>query len=312
MNYTIQNQSLFSRLWLYQKERFPIFQHGLLILAFTYAAVNYSIISRGGENFISTTYFIVGALTTLCLFFGMRVLDEIKDKDKDLKYRSDLPVPRGLVSISELSVVAILFFISVVVGISFVYAKMFLPLIIVLVYLAFMTYEFFIPKFLNNNLLLYASSHMLIIPLIDIYASGLDWYMNGVGPHIGLIIFFVVSFFNGMALEIGRKIKAPKDEASGVDTYSSMLGINKSIALWFIVLTVTYITSLIAIHHAGIGFASMAFLSIVYIVSVIVGMNFYSHKTTKRSKMIENVSGIWTLSMYLILGNIPNQIFNLF
>ncbi len=52
---------------------------------------------------------------------------------------------------------------------------------------------------------------MFIIPLIDIYASGLDWFLAGVPPPRGLLFFFAVSYMNGIVLEIGRnKPRSPK------------------------------------------------------------------------------------------------------
>ena len=46
--------------------------------------------------------FVVGALTALVFFFLLRVLDEHKDQDVDRRWRPELPVPRGLVSLAEL------------------------------------------------------------------------------------------------------------------------------------------------------------------------------------------------------------------
>ena len=303
-----KSNQLWRRLWIYQSERFPIFQHGLLILAFTYAAVNYSVLSRGGEAFISLPYFLVGVLTTLCLFFSLRVLDEVKDKKKDAQFRSHLPVPRGLVTIKELAWIGLVFALLVSTLIGIVYPRMFLPLTLVLAYLALMTLEFFIPRLLNKNLLIYASSHMLIIPFIDIYASGLDWYMKGLNPHTGLILFFVVSFFNGMTIEVGRKIKAPKDEAPGVDTYSSILGTRKSLGLWLMVLSTTFFTALIAIVHAQLIWVSAVILCLVFGVALRKAFLFSRGYTSARAKSIENISGIWTLSMYLTLGGLPDLI----
>ena len=38
----------------------------------------------------------------------------------------------------------------------------------------------------------------------------------------GLFWFLIVSFFNGVVVEIGRKIRAREDEEEGVETYSSL------------------------------------------------------------------------------------------
>ena len=82
-------------------------------------------------------------------------------------------------------------------------------------YLALMTVEFFAHDWLNKHMWAYAGSHRIIIPLVDIYASGLDWFLEGAKPHLGLVFFFGVSYFNGIVLEIGRNLKAPEDEKKG-------------------------------------------------------------------------------------------------
>ncbi len=309
MNNSINNNSsYFARLWQYQSERFPIFAHGLLITAFTFSAISFSILSRGAEGFIRLDYFLVGLMTTFSLFFMMRVLDEIKDKDVDAKYRNHLPVPRGLVSINELLLVGI-GLATLTLGMIFIfYPKMIFLMIVVVTWLGLMTVEFFVPQFLNSRLLLYATSHMMIIPLIDIYASGLDWFLDGGRPHFGLVIFFALSFFNGLVIEIGRKIKTPADESEGVQTYTSVLGTNSGLFLWLTVSTITYLIAMYAISYVGISTASMVVLSIFYCVLIVVGIRFYRNKNSQNSKLIEHASGIWTLSMYLIIGGLPGLI----
>ena len=56
-----------------------------------------------------------------------------------------------------------------------------------------MRVEFFVPEWLKNNQLIYVASHMIIIPLIDVYASGLDWFLEGADAPFGLLFFFAVS-----------------------------------------------------------------------------------------------------------------------
>jgi len=311
MNIGSNNKNILSRLWLYQSERFPVFAHGILIAAFTFSAISFSRLSRGVEGFIRLDHFMVGLATTFSLFFMMRVLDEIKDKETDARYRSHLPVPRGLVSIRELLVVGILLAVFTLGLILFFYPKMIFLMVVVLTWLSLMTVEFFAPNYLNKRLLLYATLHMLIIPLIDLYASGLDWFLEGSKPHFGLVIFFAVSFFNGLVIEIGRKIKAPKDEAEGVQTYTSQLGTNRGVILWMVITTITFMIACYAVFYVGLSFISVGVLSLFYLVLMILGCNFHRSKSSNNAELIEKASGLWTLSMYLIIGGLPGLI-NLF
>jgi TM2 domain-containing membrane protein YozV len=49
--------------------------------------------------------------------------------------------------------------------------------------------EFFVSEWLKKHIVMYIITHMMIIPLIDIYASGLDWLKEGAGIPEGLFIF---------------------------------------------------------------------------------------------------------------------------
>lgn len=304
----IEKQSFIKRMWQYQKERFPIVAHGLLITAFTFSAISYSRLCRGAEGFISMEHFVVGVLTTFCLFFGMRALDEVKDKETDAKYRTELPVPRGLVTIREISKVSIVLSVVVLGLIVFYYPKMLWLMLIVLVWLTLMTFEFFIPKYINARLPLYAASHMVIIPLIDVYASGLDWFISGATPHFGLLIFFAVSYFNGMVLEVGRKIKAPMDEKEGVQTYTAALGTDRGVVLWMILTFVSFVLSSLACLYVGLPVISIIILAVIFLYLEISGLKFFKSKSSKTAARLESASGVWALCMYLIIGGLPGLI----
>src|SRR2546426_3644018 len=99
---TATHAPLVARFWRYQSERFPLAGFAPLITVFTFSSAAYSRLSRGEPGFIRGPLFAVGALTALVFFFLLRVLDEHKDADVDRRYRPELPVPRGLVTLAEL------------------------------------------------------------------------------------------------------------------------------------------------------------------------------------------------------------------
>ena len=165
--------------------------------------------------------------------------------------------------------------------------------------------EFFIPEWLKKHQFWYVTSHMFIIPLIDMYASGIDWMLECLAPPKGLIFFFIVSYMNGIVLEIGRKIRTPEMESEGVLTYSSMLGVHRSVYFWFAILFVTLAAAIAASWFAGHGWLGVAILGGIFVVCAVPGMLFLSEMTKKRSKMIEISSALWTIGMYLTLGGVP-------
>ena len=296
------------RLWIYQRERFPIFGHGPLILMFTFSAVSYSRICRGVDGFIAGKDLFVGFLTTFCLFLLVRILDEFKDAKTDAKYRQELPVPRGLISFKELKWLGAIVLLIQVTAILLVHPSMFMIYIVVMIYLAFMTVEFFAHKWLNNHMWAYASSHMLIIPLVDIYASGLDWHLDGAAPHMGLLFFFGVSYFNGMVLEVGRKLKAPEAEKEGVVTYSGLLGARNGAWLWIAMLLLTALIAMAACYYAGLSIISYVVLAFALLTCILLAIRYMKQPDHVISKRIELLSGVWTLLMYGTLGGVPGLI----
>ena len=90
------------RWWVYQRERFPLFAHGPLVLAFSSSAVCFSHLLRGQNNWPALASVVVAFATCLLFFLGLRIADEFKDIEEDTRYRPYRPVPRGLVTLREL------------------------------------------------------------------------------------------------------------------------------------------------------------------------------------------------------------------
>ncbi len=298
-------QSFFRRFLTYQKERFPFLAHGVMISAFTFSAVSYSRICRGQEGFIPIGDFLIGVFATITLFFLVRIFDEFKDKEDDAKYRKYLPVPRGLISLKELRNVGWIVGLLQIAVIAIFQLDMLYLYGIVLGYLLLMGVEFFVPEWLKKRQILYITSHMVIIPLIDIYASGLDWLLGGDSPHWGIAWFFAVSYMNGLVLEFGRKIRTPETEEEGVVSYTKMYGTKGGVIIWLILMFVTLVLAIGATNYAHYGWLAFIILGACYCFCALPGILFLKNPTKKGSKYIEYASAGWTALMYLSLGGIP-------
>jgi 4-hydroxybenzoate polyprenyltransferase len=299
------NASFLKRFYLYQKERFPILGYAILVSSFSFSAISYSRICRGAAGFVDWKIYLTGIFTTISLFLLVRIFDEFKDAEDDAKYRRELPVPRGLISFRELFIMGIVIVVLQIAVNLFFFPKMLIIYFVVIAYLSLMGKEFFVVEWLKKHQFWYVTSHMFIIPLIDIYASGLDWLLGGVSAPEGLLFFFAVSYMNGIVLEIGRKIRTPEKESQGVLSYTSMLGTNRAVILWIFILLITLSLSVAACFFAGYGMTAFIVLGCVFILCSLPAFLFLTHKTYKRSKMIEYASAFWTIAMYLTLGGGP-------
>jgi 4-hydroxybenzoate polyprenyltransferase len=279
--------------------------HGILVASFSFSAISYSRICRGAAGFVSPAVFFAGIFTTISLFLLVRIFDEFKDQEDDAAFRRHLPVPRGLMSLRELMVVGIVAAALQIAVNAFFFPKMLVLYFAAVGYLLLMGREFFVAEWLKKHPFWYVTSHMLIIPLIDIYASGLDWLLASVPAPKGLLFFFGVSFMSGIVLEIGRKIRAPHKEATGVLTYTSMLGVQKAVLLWIALLAVTLLLIIAASHYAGFGLIAAVVLGSMFLLCLVPALIFLRKRSEKVSKLIEYASALWAVSMYLALGGIP-------
>jgi 4-hydroxybenzoate polyprenyltransferase len=167
--------------WLiYVQERFPLLQQGILILGLSLIAKNS----------------VVAFFGLFLFFFLLRAMDEYKDYAKDCMAHPERPLPRGLISKSEMKRLISLLLVGMVLF-SFMGG---IPYLVTTLYLFLMFHEFKIKR-LAEWPILYAISHQLII-------FPLAWFLTG---ELSLHTFQVgLTLFGGFfSYEICRKL-SPK------------------------------------------------------------------------------------------------------
>lgn len=303
--------NLFSRFLTYQKERFPFLMYLVIISVFSFSAISYSLLCRNEVNFIPLESFVLCVFNAVVIFFLLRISDEFKDKDDDAKYRTYLPVPRGLIKLNELRRIGVFTIVMQIAITTFFEPRILLLLFGVYAYMFLMYHEFFVKSWLKKNQLWYVVSHMMIIPLVDVFASGFDWFLKNESAPMGLLLFFAVSFFNGLTLEIGRKIKSPEYEEPGVLSYTFQVGTKRAVYLWIGVITVTYLLTCYACFYVEHASLSYYILSAVLAAALIPALRFLKNPNQKSAKSMEYLSSLWTFTMYLTIGGVPmlSQIF---
>ena len=299
--------SLAVRLWAYQSERFPVFRHGLLIAAFGASAVCLSALLRDAAP--NPLAILVAVLVLFGFFFQLRVADEHKDNEDDTKYRPERPVPRGLVTLGELRAIAIGVGVIQLALTAWLGQGLIAFVLLVWAWMAVMTKEFFVPKWLKARPVIYMASHMLIMPLIDLYATACDWQPADVALHQGfgltLGAFLLLSLVNGSAIEIARKSWAPDMEREGVETYSKLWGAGRAgVVVMVIVLAGFALAAFINVRSAA-GFWMLGGLALVTAWTAWCAIDYAGTPTRTTAKMLETASGVFVLANYLLLGVIP-------
>jgi len=249
---------------------------------------------------------VVAFVTSLLFFLQLRIADEFKDFEEDSRFRPYRPVPRGLVTLAELRVVGIAAAVMQLALAIWLNVALVPFLLAAWAWLALMSVEFFVPAWLRARPLAYMFSHMAIMPLIDFYATACDWRVAGVhAPPAGLVWFLVVSFFNGIVVEIGRKIRPIDAEEPGVETYSVLWGRPRAVAAWVAAIGATAVCAFQVSRHIGLAVPIGVLLATLVIACAVVGSRFLHAPSRSGGKLIEMASGVWTLLMYLSLGAVP-------
>lgn len=300
-----RKQKILTRLWIYQAERFPIFKHGFIIASFSFCAICLSSLLRHNYNYPNLSISLTCFICLFLFFLQLRILDEFKDYEEDLKYRPDRAVSRGLITLKELKILLILCIICQLILSAFLNWKLILIQFAIYTYMALMTVEFFAKEWLKNRIFTYMWTHMLIMPLIDFYATACDWINANNIPPNGIIWFLIISFFNGCILELGRKTWAKEQEIEGVNSYSSAWGLNKALYCWLSAVVTSAILGIITASYIRFTIPALITFILFLFAAINIVFGFIKNPSKKYSNVLENFSGIWVAMTYFTLGVIP-------
>jgi hypothetical protein len=292
--------------WLvYARERFPLVQNGALIAAFSASAIAFSALVRGAGHFPPLYLVAAGFVSSFLMFALLRIADEFKDAGDDARWRPYRPVPRGLVTLRELKVAgAMCMGLQLAIALA-IDARLVPELLVVWAWFGLMSKEFFARAWLRAHPIVYIGSHMVIVPLIDWYVSSFDWLIAGAAAPHALGWFLAVTFTNGLVVELGRKIRAPKDEEPGVETYTALWGRPLATAMWTGAIACNVALATIAAAHIGFARIDLAVFGGLALAAVACAVAFLRSLRSGAGRCIEAMTGAWTLGSYLFLGVIP-------
>ena len=259
-------------------------------------------------------------------FFQLRITDEFKDYEEDLKYRSYRPVQRGVISLKTLRKIGIATVIVQIILAHIINPKLIYFILLVWVYMFLMTKEFFIKNWLTEKILIYALSHvviMIFITLVIVKGTGyilqdhfsetlyllLEKYEKNI--FIGLIPLFVLNYLNGIVLEIGRKTRRADEEEHGVQTYSKLWGRKKAVIILSLLFIIEYFFVILGLAHTYKEYFFFGGLTLLVILIVSIYFMIKFLKKDLSGKIVETVSGLWIIFSSMSLGLLQYFIFSL-
>jgi 4-hydroxybenzoate polyprenyltransferase len=143
------------------------------------------------------------------------------------------------------------------------------------------------------------------MPLVDLYATACHWLVRDFPVSPGLKWFLAASFFNGLVIEVGRKLRAAEDEETGVPTYTKLWGLRRAPWIWWGMLAATATTAMLAAREIGFLLPVAIVASIAVIIAAALVNGFRHRPTPGSGKSFELFAGLWTILLYLALGIIP-------
>ena len=295
--------SYHQRLWAYLQERFPLLKHGILIIS--YCSSNQFLahaLENPGAPMCYTLHSLYAAVTVLCVFFHLRVFDEHKDYADDCRHYPQRILSRGLITLGQLKILG-----GVAILVEFTMGALagpgaFIAVAAVVVFSLLMLKEFFIGGWLRKRLMLYAITHMCIMPLISLAVFSI---VTGLFPWQAPAWFWLygfVGFFVSFNWEISRKIRAPEDELDGVDSYSKIFGTyGAAYAVILIRVIDTAMVSMVGMH-LGLSIWFYAVLIVLFLVCFRGLLQFRFHTNALTAKRMETYAGMYIIAFDLTLA----------
>ena len=301
--------NIFQRLYVYQKERFPIVTFALYILCIVigvffitdaYAAKESG---RFLKNSVETIFynrdyfkmipmFIVGFLQ----FFMVRVIDEHKDFEEDSKFRNYRPVPRGLISLRVLKVLFVISFIAQFL-ITTLCGGSLLLLVILWCAVLLLANDFFIKDFIDRHVLVGVILDEAIMPVLALLMASfcveehLLFYLLG---NTGFIYLVYLTYVISWIVELARKIRCKKDEEKGVKTYTQVFGIPKAVLLLGLFEMFAYMLQTTLLNRNYDTDCLFIFLTVM-----VINVLFVLTENRFFSKLVELAANVYIIVVYL-------------
>lgn len=287
----------------YLNERFPPIANVLLIL--TYYSSNQFLataLTKPGAVMHYDRWSVLGMVMLVCFFFHVRVFDEHKDYEEDCRHYPNRILQRGLVTLRQLRIAG-----GIAIALECVIAasrgpEAFVAWLIAFGFTLVMLKEFFAREILKRHFLLYATTHMLLMPLLAllVFSFATQRWPWEAPPWFWVYAF--VGFFVTFNWEVSRKIRAPEEEIEGVDSYTKIFG---TFGAAYVVLVIRAIdTGLVAAVGWHLQFSAWFYLALVILYAVCLA-GFFQYRfapTPRHAKRMEIYAGMYMIVFDLLVA----------
>lgn len=290
------------RLLAWSSERFPLAQAPLL-LVFYGAALLFGRFLAGEAPLALRPGDALGFLAAWSFFLLLRIFDEHKDYALDALNHPQRVLQKGLITLSHLKVAGALA-VAVQAGVSLGLDGGVGPIttrwLLTLTWSLLMAWEFFCGAWLRPRLVLYAFSHMLVMPLALVWMASIGAAPMVLSPRVWALA--LLSFLSGAALEVTRKSWAPAEERDTIDSYSQAFGVSAAPLVIVGLLAASFSVQFVILRWVLSGQAAWPWLAAAFVLVLApaaVVLHFRRTPTVAGRKRNEAAVGL-----HVLVGNV--------
>lgn len=299
---------MLKRLCIYFKERYPLIAR-LALGGIVFFEIYFIILLNNDvTNFSIGIQEFVGSYTVFAFLMWLRIADDLKDYETDMRLFPDRPLPSGRVAKKDIVIICIIFqAISLVLNLLFMNNFVFFCVLYGYGYL--MSKWFFRKNVIQPSLPLALVTHNPVQMFINVYIISFTVTKYGLNAITLITIMTLWTlYFPALIWEISRKIRAPKDETD-YTTYSKLFGYKKSTKFVMILTIVDIVTNMILVYNLN----KITIVLFIILVSWMV-WKFVSYiKNPEKFVLVQKVEQytyiqeslmLLTVAFYLIFGKI--------
>ncbi len=239
---------MLKRLYVYYKERYPIFARillGIIVFGEIYFIV---LLNQGVTKFNIGLQEFIGGYTVFAFLLWLRVADDLKDYETDKRLFPDRPLPSGRVKISDVVISCAIFEVIAIV-LNYLYMPNFIFFIVLYVYGYLMSKWFFQRSKIQPSLPLALITHNPVQMIVNLYIISFTVIKYNLDfINLTTIMTLFTLYFPALIWEVSRKIKNPKKE-NDYTTYSKLFGYKRATRFVLIVTIMDIITNFILVWN---------------------------------------------------------------
>ena len=272
------------RLHIYFKEMYPIPERlalGAIIFLEMYFVVA---LNQGVRRFTFGLQEVVCAFTVSSFLCWLRIADDFKDYELDLRLFAHRPLPSGRVRKKELRIFAIILIIFTLL-LNLLVMNNFIFCLILYSYGSLMAVWFFQKHKIAKSLPLALVTHNPVQLILNMYIISftvikydLQWF-----TLTNFMALFTL-YLPALIWEITRKVRAPEEETEYV-TYSKLFGYKKTINFVMLLTWIDIMTNFILVWKLN----KMGIIFLFILVSWMTGQYWDYKKDPGRYRIVERV-----------------------